>query len=75
MDILKWLKDWAEVLTLFVTIFLTILIFYLEKKFRKIQKVSTAKLFAEAIHRIHTESSISDLFLAQPDKRGKVAML
>jgi ribose-phosphate pyrophosphokinase len=47
----------------------------LEKKFRKIQKISTARLFAEAVHRIHTESSISDLFLTQPDKHGKVALL
>ncbi|HEY3294674.1 MAG TPA: ribose-phosphate pyrophosphokinase [bacterium] len=37
-----------------------------EHLFQKIRRLSTAKLFAEAIRRIHIEESISDLFLDQP---------
>lgn len=37
-----------------------------EHLFRKIRKISTAKLFAEAIRRIHNEASISHLFLERP---------
>ena len=37
-----------------------------EHLFHKIRRISTAKLFAEAIRRIHIEESISDLFLDQP---------
>ena len=37
-----------------------------EHLFRKIRKVSTARLFAEAIRRIHDEASISHLFLERP---------
>jgi ribose-phosphate pyrophosphokinase len=37
-----------------------------EHLFRKIRKISTARLFAEAIRRIHDEASISHLFLERP---------
>ncbi|RPH94053.1 ribose-phosphate pyrophosphokinase [candidate division KSB1 bacterium] len=37
-----------------------------EHLFHKIQKVSTARLFAEAIRRIYSEESISHLFLERP---------
>ncbi|MCC6477405.1 ribose-phosphate pyrophosphokinase [bacterium] len=37
-----------------------------EHLFHKIQKISTAKLYAEAIKRIHREESISHLFLDGP---------
>ena len=41
-----------------------------EHLFRKVRKISTARLFAEAIKRIHLEESISHLFLDFPSKTG-----
>ncbi|MDD5088216.1 MAG: ribose-phosphate pyrophosphokinase [bacterium] len=43
--------------------------------FRKIRKVSTARLFAEAILRIHDEASISDLFLEKPTAQARESFL
>jgi ribose-phosphate pyrophosphokinase len=46
-----------------------------EHLFSKIKKLSTAKLFAEAIKRIHVEESISDLFLERPTARRRETFL
>ncbi len=46
-----------------------------EHLFRKIQKISTARLFAEAIKRIHFEESISHLFLDFPSSGSRETML
>jgi ribose-phosphate pyrophosphokinase len=40
-----------------------------EHLFNKIKRISTARLFAEALQRIHNETSISDLFLERPAAR------
>jgi ribose-phosphate pyrophosphokinase len=45
-----------------------------EHLFHKIKRVSTARLFAEAIRRIHREESISHLFLDRP-KSDRETML
>lgn len=46
-----------------------------EHHFKRIKKLSTAKLFAEAVKRIHFEESISDLFLDQPSSSDRESML
>ncbi|MBU0508994.1 ribose-phosphate pyrophosphokinase [bacterium] len=46
-----------------------------EHRFQKICKLSTAKLFAEAIRRIHDEASISDLFLDRPSSDRRESFL
>ena len=46
-----------------------------EHLFRKIRKISTARLFAEAIKRIHLEESISHLFLDFPSSSSRESML
>jgi ribose-phosphate pyrophosphokinase len=46
-----------------------------EHLFHKIHKVSTARLFAEAIRRIHTEKSISHLFLERPLSEPRELMI
>ncbi len=46
-----------------------------EHLFRRIRKLSTAKLFAEAIKRIHFEESISDLFLDNPSSQPREPMI
>ena len=46
-----------------------------EHLFDKIKKISTARLFAEAIKRIHLEESISHLFLDMPDSVTQESML
>jgi ribose-phosphate pyrophosphokinase len=46
-----------------------------EYLFNKIKRISTARLFAEAIRRIHREESISHLFLDQPRNEPRMSML
>jgi ribose-phosphate pyrophosphokinase len=46
-----------------------------EHVFHKIRKLSTAKLFAEAIRRIHIDESISHLFLDRPDSAARESLL
>ena len=46
-----------------------------EHLFHKIHKLSTAKLFAQAIRRIHGEESISHLFLERPSNERREFML
>ncbi len=43
--------------------------------FKKIRKISTARLFAEAIKRIHLEESISHLFLDNPITTSNASLL
>lgn len=43
--------------------------------FKRIRKLSVAKLFAEAIRRIHIEESISGLFLDQPSSEQREILL
>jgi ribose-phosphate pyrophosphokinase len=43
--------------------------------FHKIRRLSTTKLFAEAIRRIHSEESISHLFLEQPGGVARESLL
>jgi ribose-phosphate pyrophosphokinase len=46
-----------------------------EHLFQKIRKISTARLFAEAIRRIHNEKSISHLFLERPLSEPRELMI
>ncbi|MFZ5434665.1 MAG: ribose-phosphate diphosphokinase [Calditrichota bacterium] len=46
-----------------------------EHLFNKIRKLSTGKLLAEAVLRIHREASISDLFLDKPKEGSQDSML